>query len=309
MSSVAMPCERRDGAQRSCHRPKCRSVAWAVLMATKRMSRDVEVFQIISVVPEEDECAIPLRVRRRRSEVDELAHRRLAAATTAEWMGPPASSPPIALEHVVLPEALDLRLVVLREPGSERARNYRLLRHRLLALSDPRVVVVTSARPGEGKTTCAINLALALAEDAMTRVLLVDANLRRPALGRILHFAPAESLVENITRFTNVGPPYPIVSVSGTRLHIAVLPDVPLEAGRLDRTLFGLVLHDLRHAYDYIVIDAAAVLESGDVDVVGECSSGVLVAARAGHTRKDDLQRAIAELAPAPVLGTVLIDA
>lgn len=276
------------------------------------MSRDVEVFQIISVFPEGEECAIPLRVRRRRGVLDGQAHRSCVEATTAretqEWMGPPASSPPIALEHVVLPEQLDPRLVVLREPRSERARNYRLLRHRLLALSDPRVLVVTSALPGEGKTTCALNLALAMAEDAMTRVLLLDANLRRPALGTILGFAPAESFVENITRYTNVGPPYPIVSVSGTRLHIAVLPDAPLDAGRLDRTLFGLVLHDLRQAYEYIVIDAAAVLESGDVDVACECSTGVLLAARAGHTRKDRLQRAIAQLAPTNVLGTVLID-
>ena len=219
-----------------------------------------------------------------------------------------SSGPPIALDHVVLPDALDPRLVILREPTSERARSYRLLRHRLLSDSDPRIIAVTSALSGEGKTTCALNLALAIAEDSMTRVLLLDANLRRPALGRILNFAPSESLVENVTRLTNVGPPYPIASVSGTRLHVAALRNAPLEIGRLDRTLFALVLHDLRYAYDYIVIDAAAVLESGDVDVVGECSSGVIVTARAGRSRKNDMRRAIAQLAPARVLGSVLID-
>ena len=89
---------------------------------------------------------------------------------------------------------------------------------------------------------------------------------------------------------------------------MAALRNTPLQAGRLDRTLFALVLHDLRFAYDYIVIDAASVLESGDVDVVGECSSGVIVTARAGHSRKSDIRRAIAMLAPTPVLGSVLID-
>jgi Mrp family chromosome partitioning ATPase len=184
-----------------------------------------------------------------------------------------------------------------------------LLRHRLLTLSDARVILVTSACKGEGKTTCAFNLALAMAEDTMTRILLLDANLRRPALGRILRFDPEESVVENITRFRNVGPPYPIVSIAGTRLHIAALRDVPLEAARLDRTLLALVLHDLRHAYDHIIVDAAAVFESADVDVIGECSNGVLLVARARHSRKDDLRRAIAQLAPTPVLGSVLIDA
>src|SRR5579863_7276525 len=103
-------------AQRSCHRPSNCGVAWAVLEATTCMSRDVEVFQIISVLPEADECAIPLRVRRRRSEMVECGRRCLEDTMTAkethEWMGPSASSPPIALEHVVLPEALDPRLVV-----------------------------------------------------------------------------------------------------------------------------------------------------------------------------------------------------
>jgi Mrp family chromosome partitioning ATPase len=224
-------------------------------------------------------------------------------------VGPPGARPTIWLEHVTLPGTLDSRLEILNDPGSERARSYRLLRHRLLSQADPRIVAVTSAHPGEGKTTCALNLALAMAEDTMTHVLLVDLNLRRPALGRVFGFTPFENIVENMARFVDVGPPYPVASISGTRLHVAALPEKPIEGGRLDRTLFAVALSDLRNVYDYIVIDAASVLESGDVDVVGECSSGVIVAARAGRTRKADMRRAIGQLAPAPVLGTVLIDA
>lgn len=225
------------------------------------------------------------------------------------WGDARAERPMVALEHVALPDRLDPRLVILGEPGSERARSYRLLRHRLFSNADPRIVAVTSARPGEGKTTCALNLALAMAEDTMTRVLLLDANLRRPGLGRAFRFSPSESIVANITRSTDVGPPYPVVSISGTRLHVAALPDVPLEDVRLDRTLFAVALVDLRDVYDYIVIDAASVLESGDVDVVGECSSGVIVTARSGCSRKGEMRRAIAQLSPAPVLGSVIIDA
>jgi Mrp family chromosome partitioning ATPase len=228
---------------------------------------------------------------------------------TASWEGAREACPTVELENVALPSPLDSRLVILREPTSERARSYRLLRHKLFSHSDPRIVAITSAGAGEGKTTCALNLALAIAEDSQTRVLLLDAHLRRPALARILNFAPSESLIENITRVLNVGPPYPVVAISGTRLHVAALPEAPLKGGRLDRTLFSLALSDLRCAYDYIVIDAASVLESGDVDVVGQFSNGVIVAARAGHSRKGDVRRAIAQLAPAPVLGSVLIDA
>jgi Mrp family chromosome partitioning ATPase len=238
-------------------------------------------------------------------------------ASLAVWSSPSqdgalvlrdGSSPTIGLEYLTLPEVLDGRLVMLREPGSAQARSYRLLRHRLLSQGDPRVVAVTSARPGEGKTTCALNLAFALAEDTMMRVLLLEANLRRPALWQVLGFEPAESLVEHITRFTDVGPPYPVAAISGTRLHVAALPESPLPEARLDRTLFSVALFDLRNAYDYIVIDAGSVLESADADVIGECSNGVVMTVRAGSSRARDLRRAIDQLAPTAILGTVLLD-
>ncbi|HEX7668714.1 MAG TPA: hypothetical protein VF395_03980 [Polyangiaceae bacterium] len=218
-------------------------------------------------------------------------------------------TPVVDIKYLELAAPLDDRLVMLREPESARARSFRLLRHRLLTRDDSRIVSVTSARAGEGKTTCAFNLAIALSEDTMMRVLLLEANLRRPALGRLLGFEPEDSFVEHITRFTDVGPPYPVVALSGTRLHVAALPlSVPPDA-RLDRTLFFVALHELRNAYDYIVIDAGSVLESADADVIGECSNGVVLATRAGVSRRGEVRRAIEQLAPAVVLGSVLLDA
>lgn len=278
------------------------------------MSRAVEVSRIIDVGPQLDDSPAAALENRDDGEVGVPARQELTLWTAAceahvSWLVARGASPMIELGHVTLPDTVDSRLLILSEPGSERARSYRLLRHRLFSHGDPRIIGVTSAYPGEGKTTCALNLALAIAEDTMTRVLLLEANLRRPSLGRVFNFAPSESLIENITSLAVVGPPYPVVSISGTRLHVAALPEMPLEAGRLDRTLFAVALSDLRDAYDYIVIDAASVLESGDVDVIGECSSGVIVVARAGRSQKGDLRRAVGQLAPAHVLGSVLIDA
>jgi Mrp family chromosome partitioning ATPase len=216
--------------------------------------------------------------------------------------------PTIALEHADLPGSLDARLVMLSEPTSEQARSYRALRHRLLANPDVRVVAITSARPGEGKTTCAVNLGLALAEDTMMRVLIVDANLRRPALGGVFGFSPSESLMERVTRVMELYPPYPVTSIGGTRVHVAALPNGPSQF-RLERSLLSAALAELRNAYDYIVIDTAAVLESADADVVGECSDAAIIAVRHGASRKADVRRAVNQLAPATVLGTVLVDA
>jgi Mrp family chromosome partitioning ATPase len=197
---------------------------------------------------------------------------------------------------------------MLDQSASAQARGYRALVHRLLCCGDPRVVAVTSASPGEGKTTCASNLALAIAEDTMTSVLLLDANLRRPALAEVFGLAPPDSFVADLSRFVHVARPYPVVGIYGVRLHIAALPRLPMVERRLERTLFSVAVLDLRSVYDYIVIDAASVLESGDVDVVGECADGVIVATRAGTSRRADLGRAVELLNPAAVLGSVIVD-
>lgn len=204
---------------------------------------------------------------------------------------------------------MDERLVTLSGPDSPQARSFRLLRHRVLAAGDPRVIAVTSAVPADGKTTCAANLALVLAEEATARVLLLEANLRRPALARLFGFDPLGSLVDGILRFTKAEPPFPVAALEFSRLHVAALPPTsPLE-GRLDRALFASALHHLRGAYDYVVIDAAAVLESGDADVVGECASATILVARRGSSNKSEVRSAVAHLAPARVLGTVLLEA
>lgn len=270
------------------------------------MSR-AEILRIVDILPEPESHVVesPQGGEPAASKGDDLAL----------WKNPDESmaivatpEPLIALDYVSLPDVVDARLVMLSEPASSKARSYRLLRHRLLSRAT-RVVAVTSARPGDGKTTCAANLALAIAEDAMTHVLLIDANLRRPALGRMFGFDPTQSLVGDITRFVDLGPPYPVVAIRGTRVHVAALPAGLAPNARLERTLFSAVLAELRGAYDHIVIDAASVLESADADVVGECADGVVVTVRAGGSRMSDLQRAIEQLRPAAVLGTVLLDA
>ena len=219
------------------------------------------------------------------------------------------SSPPVILmEEVELPRVPDPRLVMLREPSSAQARSYRLLEHRLFALGDPRVIAVTSAEPGEGKTTCAANLALALSEETASRVLLVDANLPRPGLGDLFGFEPTDSFMIKLLRSEEAAPRHAVASVSGIRLQLAALHPTVTRGKRLDRMLFGSAMQDLRRLYDYIVIDTAAVLESADANSVSVCADGVIVAARSGRSRRGSISRALDQLKPARVLGTVLID-
>jgi len=212
------------------------------------------------------------------------------------------------LEEVELPVDVDPRLVMLWDHASAQARAFRLLRHRLLSQGDPRVLVVTSAEAGEGKTTCAANLALALADETMSRVLLVEGNLRRPALADLFGFEPADSFVRRLVDQRDASPPYAVAGVRGTRLHVAALPMTRPREARFDRLLLGVTLQELRSAYDYVVIDAAAVLESADVNVAGECADGVILVARAEMSHKSALEQAKLALHPARLAGVVVLD-
>jgi Mrp family chromosome partitioning ATPase len=220
-----------------------------------------------------------------------------------------ALSTPVLIMEEVQPESLgDPRLIVLQRPASEQARSFRLLQHRLFAQHDPRVIAVTSALPGEGKTTCAANLALVLSEQTFSNVLLVDGNLTRPGIGDLFRFEPAESLMAKLLRSEDASVPYAVASLAGSRLQLAALrPDAAL-GKRLDRPLLSSLLRALRGVYDYIVVDTAAVSESADAHVVGQCADAVLVSARAGRSRKTALRRTLAQLDPANVAGVVLLD-
>ena len=218
------------------------------------------------------------------------------------------SSPIVILEEVEPARPLDPRLVVLADPSSPQARSYRLLQHRLLATSDPRVIAVTSAQPGEGKTTCAANLALTLADETFARVLLIEANTGRPGLAQAFGFSPADSFINRLLQERDAKPPYFVARVRGSRLHVAALQVDAARDTCLDRLLLGLVISELRNFYQYIVLDAASVFDSADADVAGECADGVLITARARKSQRRELRRAIAHLSPTPVLGVVLLD-
>jgi Mrp family chromosome partitioning ATPase len=240
-----------------------------------------------------------------RPPVEAIATRPMEAITTFAWENTPVT----LIEEVELPPELDPRLVMLHAPGSAQARAYRLLQHRLFAQGDPRVIAVTSAEPAEGKTTCAANLALALSEAALSRVLLVDANLARPGVAELFCFDPSDSFMIKLLRSEDSAPPFGVASIGGISLQLAALQLTGTQDKRLDRLLFSEALRGLRSAYDYIVIDAASVLESADVNSVGQCADGVVLAARAGKSRKSSLARAIRQLEPALVIGSVLLDA
>jgi Mrp family chromosome partitioning ATPase len=212
-----------------------------------------------------------------------------------------------------IPVDPDPRLVLVHDPDGARAASYRVLRHRLAERGDPRVIAVTSPGEREGKTTCAVNLALALGECGRARVLLIEANLRAPSLAALFGFMPPECFSQQLTRHREAPQdPWSVVEVGSPSLHVAAVKPGDDTSGRplLDGVAFGIASDMLRRAaYDYIVIDTPPVLGSADVNLVEDYADGVLLVARARATTARSLRRAVEQLAPGRILGVTLVDA
>jgi len=179
--------------------------------------------------------------------------------------------------------------------------------------SAPRVIVVSSANPGAGKTLAVTNLGAGIAE-VNRRVLLIDGDLRRPGLHHSFAVAREPGLAD-ILRDPRPLAELPVASmihptsVPGLRLLSAGSkgPDV-VRLLHTDRIV--QLLAQLRHDYDVVLIDSPPVLPLSDARVLGRLADGVVLVCRAGRTQVDELLSAAHRLSDdgTTILGTVLND-
>jgi Mrp family chromosome partitioning ATPase len=241
-----------------------------------------------------------------------IAAPHLAAAGAGAAMARLAAPPPIELVGHALPgdAPLDRRLILVRAPDSPRAAAFRVLRHHVVERGRPAVIAVSSALEREGKTTCAVNLALALAECGRGRVLLVDANLRRPELAGIFRVLPPWCFAEQLAIHREQPLlPWTFVEIASVWLHLAPVNPRHDQPRLLDGPAFATAIERLRLAsYDHIVIDCPAVLGNADVNLIQDAADSVLLVARRGRSSGRDLRRAIEQLTPGRVLGAALLE-
>jgi receptor protein-tyrosine kinase len=176
-----------------------------------------------------------------------------------------------------------------------------------LARIPHRAVMVTSAIPEAGSTTIAAALAFNLAVRGSAHVLLIDANVKRPALHRIFGLQLDTGLTRVLARRTE--PTKAIVSTAFPGLSVMTSGDgtvLPAHLFGADGTA-GLVTH-LKEHYDYILVDTPALLSMPEGAILGAEADGVLLIARADRTKRETLIRArqILERAGANLLGVVL---
>ena len=186
-----------------------------------------------------------------------------------------------------------VELVTQVRPQSQMAESYRALRTSLLLSNlgaPPRVIMITSALPQEGKTTTSINCAIALAQKDV-RVLLIDADLRRPSIHKKLGMGPRSGLSNILTGGATW---QQTVTVSPTVPNLSVLPagtPPPNPAELLASSNMRDMLEELRGQFDHIVIDTPPTLSVTDAVVLSPRADAIVLVIRSGQTKKEALRR------------------
>lgn len=186
---------------------------------------------------------------------------------------------------------------------------FRILRTNLQFTSPDRelkTMLVTSAGPGEGKSTVTANLAAAWAQSG-ARVLLVSCDLRRPTIHRIFGISNTPGLTGYLAGGASVEEVIQPTSVPGLDL-IASGPVPPNPAELLQSKAMGQFLRAVREDYDVVICDGAPVMAVTDAAVVASQTDGTILVVGAGQTPREAAIHAkeLLEQAKANILGVVL---
>jgi succinoglycan biosynthesis transport protein ExoP len=187
-----------------------------------------------------------------------------------------------------------VELVTQSRPQSQMAESYRALRTSLLLTSlggPPKVILVTSALPQEGKTTTSINTAIVLAQKG-TRVLLIDADLRRPSIHKTLGMGPKTGLSNVLTGNATLQTAVVRSSILPTLFVLTAGTPPPNPAELLASSNMKDILAELREQYDHIIVDTPPTLSVTDAVVMSTRADAVVLVIRSGQTTKQALRRA-----------------
>ncbi len=200
-------------------------------------------------------------------------------------------------------------IVTLSHPRSIASEQYRILAMKVqqqLGDDSAKVVAVTSASGGEGKTTTAINLSIALSGAIEGRVLLVDSDLRKPRIHQYLDFKPSGGFSDLLTNQDD-----DIYKYAWKMKDLYVIPgksNLSNPVGALASNRARALFARLRQEFRLIVIDSPPILPIADSHILAGLADGVIIVVRARRTPRELFQRALESFDAANMLGVVLND-
>lgn len=174
---------------------------------------------------------------------------------------------------------------------------------------ESRVILFTSAIKGEGKTTIVASLARVLASGESPRVLLVDCSSRDPQLHRLFGLKNDRGLVDFLAGKAKIKEVMQTIDQGALDL----VPAGAIEGFEATQMLFGserfaLFIKEAAAAYEYVLIDSAAILEAPETPIIGSRADGIVMVVHASKTRREVIKRAMlmVEKLDGVFIGTVL---
>ena len=200
---------------------------------------------------------------------------------------------------------------MISHPNSSAGEAFRTLRTSIMLSSaggSPKVILVTSCIPEEGKTTVTANLGAAFAQQHGKKVLIVEADMRRPRMERVLGVSPERGLSNVLTGSATCEEA--IVHIE----HVASLdilpagPAPPNSSELLGSTAFDELLHYLRSKYDFVFVDSPPALLTTDPVLISTKVDAAIWVSRVGVVDRSQLGRAarLIERSRMPVIGFVV---
>lgn len=192
---------------------------------------------------------------------------------------------------------------------SSAAEAYRVVRTSMLlsaAGSPPKIVLVTSAQPGEGKSTTVVNTAISLSQLGAS-VLIIDCDLRRPSTHKILGINPIDGLSSYLTRDIEIDPLIHKLKIPNLSL-LPCGPIPPNPAELISSARMKGLLNELASRYDHILIDSPPMMNVTDPVILSRMVDGVILVVHGGKSPRTTVQRARQELLSvgAKIYGVVL---
>ena len=181
-------------------------------------------------------------------------------------------------------------------------RRFQLSLNKMQRDASCKVIVFSSAKQGEGKSFVSLNTAITLCNDKSKNVVIVDCDLRKPAISRLIGFSPENGLTEYLAKgakikdicFCGVIPGLTIIPAGNTATNTCEL----LGSGRMQQFIARL-----RTIFDYVIIDSPPVLAFPDAEILSLLADGVVFVVDCSKTRKGAVKQAIDSLKGCNILG------
>ena len=228
------------------------------------------------------------------------------------YQEPPAYRAAEKTEKPVRSAGISKKIVAYHNPTGPITEQFRVLRTHACSSEKTcniKIMEITSSTNGEGKSVSAVNLGVVMAQDSGKPVLLIDCNMRKPAVDSLLGIRSDKGLADVLSGGTQLQDALVKTEIPNlTVLPAGQIASNPNELLASDK--MKTILTELRPQFEAIILDTPAVIPFADPRILGKIVDGVILIVRAGKTRREVVARAesILKSVGANIMGYVLTD-